>query len=183
MGKKEKQKIQQCSCWLLANTSISLKRNNKQVDHAKSQAGTDLELGPSHGHVDPVGVWPPPQVLVVVCVVHRVVELVVDLGKPESGKWSANLRKLRFLFFARTQQRFGEAWKNYLQIYTNFYVCLLPVRNRDLGKPMKWKLIQCLLANPIRICQKGVKHRAKYQLRLQSNIHQITKNCFSVRSL
>ena len=116
-------------------------------------------------------------------VVHRVVELVVDLGKPESGKWSANLRKLRFLFFARTQQRFGEAWKNYLQIYTNFYVCLLPVRNRDLGKPMKWKLIQCLLANPIRICQKGVKHRAKYQLRLQSNIHQITKNCFNVRSL
>ena len=39
------------------------------------------------------------------------------------------------------------------------------------------------LANPIRICQKGVKHRAKYQLRLQSNIHQITKNCFNVRSL
>ena len=39
------------------------------------------------------------------------------------------------------------------------------------------------LANPIRICQKGVKHRAEYQLSLQSNIHLITKNCFNVRSL
>ena len=110
-AKRKSRKIQQCSCWLLAKTSISFKKkkNNKQVDHAKSQAGTDLELGPSHGHVDPVGVRPPSQVLVVVRVVHRVVELVVDLGKPESGKLSANLRKLRSRIFDRTQQRFGEA--------------------------------------------------------------------------
>ena len=41
-------------------------------------------------------------------VVHRVVELVVDLGKPESGKCFANLRKLCYLIFDRTQQRFRE---------------------------------------------------------------------------
>ena len=44
---------------------------------------TDLKLRPVHGHVDPVGVGPEPEVLLVVGVVDRVVELLVDLRQPE----------------------------------------------------------------------------------------------------
>ena len=59
MGKKEKQKNPTVLMLVVGKNKHLIKKNNKQVDHAKSQAGTDLELGPSHGHVDPVGVWPP----------------------------------------------------------------------------------------------------------------------------
>ena len=56
MGKKEKQKNPTVLMLVVGKNKHLIKKNNKQVDHAKSQAGTDLELGPSHGHVDPVGV-------------------------------------------------------------------------------------------------------------------------------
>ena len=57
MGKKEKQKNPTVLMLVVGkNKHLIKKKNNKQVDHAKSKAGTDLELGPSHGHVDPVGV-------------------------------------------------------------------------------------------------------------------------------
>ena len=58
MGKKEKQKNPTVLMLVVGKNKhlFKIKKNNKQVDHAKSKAGTDLELGPSHGHVDPVGV-------------------------------------------------------------------------------------------------------------------------------
>ena len=58
MGKKEKQNNPTVLMLVVGKNKhlIFKKQNNKQVDHAKSKAGTDLELGPSHGHVDPVGV-------------------------------------------------------------------------------------------------------------------------------
>lgn len=40
---------------------------------------TYLKLRPVHGHIDPVVVGPPLEVLLVVRVVYRVVELLVDL--------------------------------------------------------------------------------------------------------
>ena len=41
--------------------------------------GAYLKLGPIHGHVDPVGVWPQPQVFLVVCIIHSVIKLFIDL--------------------------------------------------------------------------------------------------------
>ena len=38
----------------------------------------DLKLGPVHGHVDAVGVGPEPEVLLVVGVVDRVIEFLVN---------------------------------------------------------------------------------------------------------
>ena len=45
---------------------------------------TDLKLWPVHGHVDPVGVGPESQVLLMVRVVDGVVELFVDLRQSET---------------------------------------------------------------------------------------------------
>ena len=42
----------------------------------------DLKLWPGHGHVDPVCVGPPAQVLFMVSVVYRVVKFIIDLRQP-----------------------------------------------------------------------------------------------------
>jgi len=52
---------------------------HSQGTRKKGVAFAYLELRPVHGHVDAVVVGPPPQVLLVVRVVHCVVELLVDL--------------------------------------------------------------------------------------------------------
>ena len=42
----------------------------------------DLKLRPGHGHVDPVCVGPPAQVLLMVRVVYGVVKFIINLRQP-----------------------------------------------------------------------------------------------------
>ena len=110
MGKKTKQVNPTAlmrGCWMKHKKSGHLffkqwTKWTQQSSCSKPRRGeTHLELGPCHWHVHPMGVWPPPQVLVVVRIVHRMVELVIDLWKPKKWKlWDLH---------CSTHQRFLEA--------------------------------------------------------------------------
>lgn len=57
----------------------------KKRKKKKHKSGEYLELGPIHAHVDAVVGRPPLEVLVVVRVVDRVVQLLVDLRQPATS--------------------------------------------------------------------------------------------------
>lgn len=71
------------------------------------RSGPHLELRPVHGHVDAVGVGPPPEVLLVVGVVDRVVELLVDLRQAGKSKKKCQIG------LGETSFRSGQQWDFY----------------------------------------------------------------------